>query len=186
MDERILEAATSGDSSSMKELAKENPSILLGTSPQGNNCLHISTIHGHKKFCMDVLELERSILANVNCEQETPLIIAVTLGHASLASLLLGCCCKEEEFRRTILHQDRYGFNALHHAIRNGHQNLALELIEAEPALSKAVTKYNESPMFMAVMRNFTDVSQKLLAIDDSSHVGKYGRHALHAVAVFL
>ncbi|KAM3354222.1 hypothetical protein ACQJBY_025089 [Aegilops geniculata] len=183
MDQRILEAATDGDSSSMKELAKKNPSILLGTSPQGNNCLHISTIHGHKKFCMDVLELEPSLLSDVNCEQETPLIIAVTLGHASLASYLLECCRKEEELRRIILQQDRYGFNALHHAIRNAHQKLALELIEAEPALSKAVTKYNESPMFMAVMRNFTDVSEKLLAIADSSHVGKYGRHALHAAA---
>ncbi|KAM3335393.1 hypothetical protein ACQJBY_029692 [Aegilops geniculata] len=183
MDEEILEAATCGDSSSMKELAKKNPRILLGTSPQGNNCLHISTIHGHKKFCMDVLELERSLLSDVNCEQETPLIIAVTLGHASLASYLLECCRKEEDLRRIILQQDRYGFNALHHAIRNGHQKLALELIEAEPALSKAVTKYNESPMFMAVMRNFTDVSEKLLAIADSSHVGKYGRHALHAAA---
>ncbi|VAH84548.1 unnamed protein product [Triticum turgidum subsp. durum] len=183
MDERILEAATDGDSSSIKEWAKENPGILLGTSPQGNNCLHISTIHGHKKFCMDVLELEPSLLSDVNCEHETPLIIAVTLGHASLVSYLLECCRKEEELRRTILQQDRYGFNALHHAIRNGYQKLALELIKAEPALSKAVTRYNESPMFMAVMRNFADVSEKLLAIVDSSHVGKYGRHALHAAA---
>lgn len=183
MDKRLLEAATCGDSSSMKRLAEENPGILLGTTTSGNTCLHISTIHGHKNFCMDVVALEHSLLSNVNCEQETPLFMAVTLGHASLASLLLEWCVRESQSRQAILQQDRYGFNALHHAIRSGHQDLALELIAAQPDLSQSVTKYNESPIFMAVMRDFTYVSQKLLYINGSSHVGQYGCHALHAAA---
>ena len=58
---------------------------------------------------------------------------------------------------------------------------LALELIEAEPALSKAVTKIGESPMFIAVMRNFTDVFDKLLEIPDSAHSGAFGFNVLHA-----
>ena len=58
--------------------------------------------------------------------------------------------------------QDKQGNNALHHAIRSGHGELALELIAAEPALSKAVNKYDESPMFIAVMRNYMDVFEKL------------------------
>lgn len=183
MDERILKAATSGDFWDIEVLATKRPSILLGVTPQGNNCVHISTIHGHEEFCLYALALERSLLENVNCENETPLVIAVSLGHASLASKLLQQCCGRPRLSQAILQQDRYGFNALHHAIRNGHKQLALDLIAEEPALSGAVTKYNESPMFIAVMRNFVDVSEKLLDVGDSSNVGQYGRHALHAAA---
>uniref|UniRef100_A0A453GWI2 PGG domain-containing protein n=1 Tax=Aegilops tauschii subsp. strangulata TaxID=200361 RepID=A0A453GWI2_AEGTS len=123
MDKRLLEAATTGDSTSMKQLAAQNPSILLGTTPQGNNCLHIASIHDHRGFCEDV------------------------------------------------------------HAIRNGHKDLALELIAKEPALSQAMTNFNESPMFIAVMRNFQQVFRKLLEIPYSSHGGKNSCNALHAAA---
>uniref|UniRef100_A0A453GWJ7 Uncharacterized protein n=2 Tax=Aegilops tauschii subsp. strangulata TaxID=200361 RepID=A0A453GWJ7_AEGTS len=191
MDKRLLEAATTGDSTSMKQLAAQNPSILLGTTPQGNNCLHIASIHDHRGFCEDVLEQEKPLLSNVNYESllakvnfegETPLITAVTLGHVSLASFLLGCC-HQLELRQAILKQDMYGFNALHHAIRNGHKDLALELIAKEPALSQAMTNFNESPMFIAVMRNFQQVFRKLLEIPYSSHGGKNSCNALHAAA---
>ncbi|XBI69250.1 hypothetical protein VPH35_048342 [Triticum aestivum] len=183
MDERILKAATFGVFWDIEVLATKSPSILLGVTPQGNNCLHISTIHGHEEFCLYALALERSLLEKVNCENETPLVIAVSLGHASLASKLLQQCCRRPRLSRAILQQDRYGFNALHHAIRNGHKQLALDLIAEESALSRAVTKYTESPMFIAVMRNYVDVSEKLLDVDDSSDVGQYERHALHAAA---
>ncbi|XP_020163572.1 uncharacterized protein [Aegilops tauschii subsp. strangulata] len=181
MDERILKAATSGIFWDIEVLATTSPSILLGVTPQGNNCLHISTIHGHEEFCLYALALERSLLENVNCENETPLVIAVSLGHASLASKLLQQCCGRPRLSRAILQQDRYGFNALHHAIRNGHKQLALDLIAEEPALSGAVTRYNES--LIAVMWNFVDVLENLLDIVDSSHMGQYGCHALHAAA---
>ena len=77
--------------------------------------------------------------------------------------------------------QDNKGYNALHHAIRSGHRELALELIAAEPALSKAVSQKEESPMFMAVMRNYADVLEKLLEVPDSAHGGACGWNALHA-----
>ena len=81
------------------------------------------------------------------------------------------------------MQQDRYGFNALHHAIRCGHRVLALELIAAEPDLSKHVTKFNDSPMYIAAKRNFTDVFEELLNVPDSSHAGRCDNNALHAAA---
>uniref|UniRef100_A0A0D3HK66 PGG domain-containing protein n=2 Tax=Oryza TaxID=4527 RepID=A0A0D3HK66_9ORYZ len=180
MERRLLEAAMVGSATSMKEMAAQDPSLLLGTTPQGNTCLHISSIHGHEGFCKDVLTLNNSLLTVANMDGETPLLTAVTNGHMSLASILLECCCTLG-FSEAILQQDRNGCNALHHAIHCGHKDLALELILKEPALSKAVNKYSESPMFIAVMRDFTDVSEKLLGIPGSSHVGTYGHNALHA-----
>lgn len=58
-----------------------------------------------------------------------------------------------------------------------------MELIAAEPALSKGVNKYGQSPMFIAAMRNFTGILEELLKIPDFSHAGRKGRNALHAVA---
>ena len=180
MERRLLEAAMVGSATSMKEMAAQDPSLLLGTTPQGNTCLHISSIHGHEGFCTDVLTLNNSLLTVTNMDGETPMLTAMTNGHMSLASTLLECCCTLG-FSEAILQQDKNGCNALHHAIHSGHKDLALELIEKEPALSKAVNKYSESPMFIAVMRDFTDVSEKLLEIPGSSHVGTYGHNALHA-----
>ncbi|XP_072151623.1 protein ACCELERATED CELL DEATH 6 isoform X2 [Setaria viridis] len=180
MDRRLLEAAISGDAVSMKHLASHHPDILLGTTPQGNTCLHIASVHGHEVFCKAVLALEPSLLAGINADGETPLLSAVTSGRVSVASVLL-VCCHDQQLSKAILKQDNNGFNALHNAIRSGHRKLALELIAAEPALSRAVNKRNESPMFLAVMRNYADVFEKLLEIPDSAHGGPGGFNALHA-----
>lgn len=182
MDKRLLQAAISGDSTSMKEMALQDPSILLGTTIAGNTCLHISTVHGHEGFCEDVLELEQSLIKVVNLDGETSLINAVRNGHISLASFLLGQHCSVLGWRQAILHQDKHGLNALHHAIRNGHKDFAMELITADPALSQAVNKRNESPMYFAVTRNFTNVYEKLMQNPLSAcSGGPHGINCLHA-----
>ena len=182
MDSRLLDAAASGDATMMRQLAFHDPAVLLGTTPQGNTCLHISAVHGHDGFCMEVMALNRSLLSAVNNDRETPLVAAVTSGRTSttLASSFLRCY-RDLHLSEAILMQDKQGNNALHHAIRSGHRELALELIAAEPALSKAVNQYGESPMFIAVMRNYRDVFESLCVIPDSAHGGVDGENALHA-----
>lgn len=180
MDGRLLDAATTGDAATMKHLALHDPAVLLGRTRQGNTCLHISSIHGHAGFCMDALALNRSLLSAVNKDGETPFLTAVTSGRTSIASFLLKHCC-DLKLREAILKQDKLGYNVLHHAIRSGHRELALELIEAEPDLSKTANQHGESPMFIAVMRNYEDVFEKLLEIPDSAHVGVHDSNALHA-----
>ncbi|KAJ1275137.1 hypothetical protein BS78_05G113500 [Paspalum vaginatum] len=182
MDRRLLEAAASGHAVEMKHLALHVPGILHGTTPQGSTCLHIASIHGHEAFCKDVLALSHSLplLSAVNADSETPLLTAVISGHSLLASFLLRCC-SFQQLSETILKKDKHGCNALHHGIRNGHRELALELIEAEPALSHDVNQYKESPMFIAVMRDYVDVFEKLLEIPGSAHGGARGYNALHA-----
>ncbi|KAF8711342.1 hypothetical protein HU200_029370 [Digitaria exilis] len=164
MDERLLNAATTGDGASMKRLALRDPSMLLATNPQGNTCLHIASMYGHKSFCIDVITLNLSLLAEVNMDVETPLLVAVTSGHVDLASVLLKWCHEWQ-----------------HHAIRSGHTALALELIVAEPALSRASNCDDESPMFIAARRDFMDVFEKLLNTPGSADCGSWGYNVLHA-----
>ncbi|CAN6323364.1 unnamed protein product [Urochloa humidicola] len=180
MDGWLLNTAVTGDATEIVHLASHDPDLLFATTPQGNTCFHIASIHGHEGFCKAALALNPSLLAAINLDGETPLLSAVTSGHISLASVLLKCC-RDQQLSEAIVKQDKHGFNVLHHAIRIGHRELALELIQAEPALSKAVNQYEESPMFIAVMRNYADVSEKLLAIPDSAHGGAFGWNALYA-----
>jgi ankyrin repeat protein len=82
MDRRLLEAATSGDVPSMKQLLPlDGPGVLLGTTPQGNTCLHVASIQGHEDFCKNILTLDHSpapaLLSTVNKDGETPLLTAV-------------------------------------------------------------------------------------------------------------
>jgi len=120
MDSRLLDAAASGDATMMKHLALHDPAVLLGTTPQGNTCLHISAVHGHDGFCMEVMALNRSLLSAVNNDGETPLVAAVTSGRTSttLASSFLRCY-RDLHLSEAILMQDKQGNNALHHAIRS-------------------------------------------------------------------
>jgi ankyrin repeat protein len=179
-----VQAATTGDATEMMHLALQDPAVLLGTTQQGNTCLHIASAHGHQGFCNNILVLNQtSLIKTVNAHDETPLLTAVISGQVSLASSFLRYC-RVHDLRDTIMKQDKHGCNVLHHAIRSGvsgHRMLALDLIDAEPALSKAVNKYDESPMFIAVMRDFTDIFEKLLKISDSAHGGTSGYNALHA-----
>ncbi|TVT97829.1 hypothetical protein EJB05_56902, partial [Eragrostis curvula] len=180
MEGWLLKAATVGDATRMKHVELHSPGVLLGTTPRGSTCLHISSAHGHQDFSKDAVALVPSLLQIVNAYGETPLVTAVTNGHVSLASFLLRCC-HDRELSAEICKQDEDGCNVLHHAIRCGHRELALELIAAEPTLSRAVNSRNESPMFTAAMRDFTDVCIKLLDIPDSAYSGATGRNALHA-----
>ncbi|CAN6180346.1 unnamed protein product [Urochloa humidicola] len=179
--EQCLDAAVSGRlDENMRNLYLDAPGLLLGTTPQGNTCLHIAAIHGHEVFCKEVQALNPSLLAAVNSEGETPLLAAAASGRVSVASVLLRFC-RDQSLTWTILKQDKRGCNALHHAIRNGHEDLAKELIREEPALSHAVNQYSESPMYIAVMRNYEEVFDKLLEIPDAAHGGAAGMNALHA-----
>lgn len=184
MDRQLLKAATRGSfeesDSTLKETVSRNRSMVLARTAEGNTCLHISSMHGHGGFCDAVLELDESLLSLVNSDGETPLLTAITSGHASLAFSLLRRCNKPG-LSDSILRHDNNECNALHHAIRGGHKALALELIRTQPALSQGVNKFNESPMYLALTRDYRDVFEELFAIPGSAHSGSYSYNVLHA-----
>ncbi|XP_066379172.1 ankyrin repeat-containing protein NPR4-like [Miscanthus floridulus] len=188
--ERLLKAAIEGKAEEMERLADEvNPEVLCGTTEEGNTCLHIASICGHMDFCTKLLTRlpsvsSSSLLSVTNKDGETPLLIAVKSGRASLALGLLEKYSKHR-LNQDILKQDRHGCNVLHHAIRNGYEDLALRLIDQQPALSESRNNRQESPMFIAVLKGFERVYVKLLNNEKSEYSGAMGYNALHAAVKY-
>ncbi|KAJ1277013.1 hypothetical protein BS78_05G261600 [Paspalum vaginatum] len=193
MDVRLLMAATNGNVEEMERLVNENEAALLGETEQRSNCLHIASIYGHTDFCARVQQQINSrgrsvssLLSATNNDGETPLLTAVKNGRESLARQLLLREYVGHGLNGAIQSRDRHGSNVLHYAIRNGNVELALELIQEEPALSGNTNNNNESPMFVAVLRGgFERVYMRLLAIEGSAYNGTNASNALHAAVKY-
>ncbi|KAF3338893.1 Ankyrin repeat-containing protein [Carex littledalei] len=194
MDKQLLKACTKGDFSLCTHLILANPDILLSTTPYSNNCLHIAAMLGHEKFAKEIWSKAPSLFSGTNIDGETPLIAALMAANLSLASDIITAASQYmqhddlEEGRplnRMLLKVDRRGENALHHAMRNGFENLALQLLDIEPQLSEQVSNTGESPMYMAARRGYSRVVERLLQIPSSADSGPKDESALHAATKF-
>ncbi|XP_078150788.1 protein ACCELERATED CELL DEATH 6-like isoform X2 [Carex rostrata] len=170
---QLLKACKKGDFSLC------NPDILFSTTPHKNNCLHIAAMLGHHEFAREVWSQAPSLFSGTNIDGETPLIAALMAANISLASDIITAASQymqhndlEEgrSFNRMLLKADRRNENALHHAMRNGFEDFALQLLDIEPELSEQVTNTGESPMYMAARRGYSRVIERLLQIQSSAN----------------
>ncbi|WVZ49470.1 hypothetical protein U9M48_000828 [Paspalum notatum var. saurae] len=155
MHVRLVKAATNGNVEEMERLINdEDEAVLLGETERRSNCVHIASIYGRTDFCARVLQRlinsrdpssVSSLLSATNSDDETPLLTAVKNGRKSLARQLLTVYVGHG-LHGAIQSRDGHGSNVLHYAIRNGNKELALELIQAEPALSGHTNKNNSHP----------------------------------------
>lgn len=189
--ERLLQAAIKGEAQELEQLSAD---VLDQTTEKGNTCLHIATLCGHQDFCSEVLAQESrlrrpgpsSLLSTTNNDDETPLLVAVKSGRVSLAlHLLEQHYSRHELLVEHLLKQDNGKCNVLHHAIRNGYEDLALKLIHQQPALSESCNARGESPMFIAVLKGFRSIYMELLRNERSEYGGARGYNALHAAVKF-
>ncbi|KAF3338982.1 ankyrin repeat-containing protein [Carex littledalei] len=194
MDRQLLKACTKGDFSLCNHLILANPDILLSTTPHSNNCLHIAAMLGHEEFAKEVWSRAPSLFSGTNIDGETPLIAALMVANLSLASDIITAASRYmqhddlEEGRplnRMLLKVDRRGESALHHAMRNGFENLALQLLDIEPQLSEQVKNTGESAMYMAARRGYSRVVKRLLEIPFSAVSGPGDESALHGATKF-
>ncbi|XP_078150897.1 protein ACCELERATED CELL DEATH 6-like [Carex rostrata] len=176
---QLLKACSEGDVNLCINLIDANPDILLSTTPRKNNCLHIAAMLGHHEFAREAWSRAPSLLSGTNIDGETPLIAALMAPNLSLASDIITAATQLlqhddlEEGRPLncmLLKVDRCNENALHHAMRNGFENLALQLLEIAPRLSEQVTNTGESPMYMAARRGYSRVIERLLQIPSSAN----------------
>ncbi|XP_078157201.1 protein ACCELERATED CELL DEATH 6-like [Carex rostrata] len=184
MDRELLKACSKGDLSLCNHLILADPHFLLATTPHSNNCLHIAAMLGHHDFAKEVWSRAPSLLSGTNVDGETPLITSLMAANLSLASDIITAAShhmQPDNLKHMLLKVDRRQENALHHAMRNGFENFALQLLNMEPRLSEQVINTGESPMYMAARRGYSKVVKQLLDIPSSADSGTKDESALHA-----
>jgi ankyrin repeat protein len=193
MDRQLLEACSEGKIEMLKALVHRDPNILTSVTPDGNNCLHLATMLGYHEFAAEVWSRDPSLFCSTNKQGETPLVVALAAANDSLASAIIDAATQHlqpdithgmeggKPLNEMLLKFDIRGDSVLHHAMRNGFEEIAVQLFDIEPRLSEQVNKSKESPMFMAARRGYSEVLQRLLQIPSSANSGPDDYTALHA-----
>ncbi|XP_073004787.1 protein ACCELERATED CELL DEATH 6-like isoform X2 [Typha latifolia] len=188
MDPKLLRAAGTGDKSLLERLlpsiataelaiavpnngdvlsAQDDPaeaSILRGVTVGGNTALHIAATHGHLELAEMICERERSLVVARNVMLETPLHCAASAGHHQVVSSIVSFTRDSNGIGvdTALRARNRDGRTALHEAARNGHVDVAVELMSADPGLADMVDHAeiaNELLKWNQILAKITDKS---------------------------
>ncbi|XP_072952164.1 protein ACCELERATED CELL DEATH 6-like [Typha angustifolia] len=213
MDPELLKAARRGDTSLVENLLartkiaisappddalsaqNRGASILLGVTIGGNTALHIAATHGHLELAQLIFKKERSLLVARNVMRETPLHCAARAGHHLIvSSIIIFTRDYNGVGEETVLRARSSDWGtALHEAARNGHVEVAKELMSADPGLANMVDEEGISPLYWVAMAGSLPLLRAILPSSSTtpstassfpvSYAGPNGQTALHAAA---
>ncbi|KAG6684201.1 hypothetical protein I3842_12G051000 [Carya illinoinensis] len=198
MDRNLYNAAAKGNITDFKD--QRSLEALL--TPNENTVLHIfittlkKGIESTKNnFVGDILNMCPSLLRQVNAKGETPLHIAARYGHANIVKVLIerardpdhdqdlesGVEAVRDMLRMVTKEKD----TALHEAVRYNHLEVTKLLINEDPDFSYSVNDAGETPLYIAVERNYIELAMEILNTCNSpAYDGPLGRTALHAAII--
>ncbi|KAJ0101917.1 hypothetical protein Patl1_04352 [Pistacia atlantica] len=191
MDCMLYKAAREGNVELLKQfIQSDNPNNLLLHTNQENNIIHIAAKLGHESFIHEALKTSPFLACHKNSKGDTPLHVAARAGHIVVVKLLINDKRSRGMFRvdsietpgTTVLREMEEGQSgiprlwrmrnkaqslALHEALRNGHEEVALCLWELDNENEKAgvVTSAGESPLYLAAESRCKAVLLKILNI---------------------
>ena len=122
-----------------------------------------------------------------NCKGNTALHIAASLGHFDMTKLLIMIANSQEvEMRKELLRkQNRENSTALHEAIKYNHYAIVELLIREDPGLTLFTNTYGESPLFLAVDRQFYRIALHIIeTIAVCDYGGRKGKNVLHSAVI--
>ena len=155
-DRRVLSsviAASRGTVEEIKELIGAEE-IQEFKDVAGNSLLHFASVNGHGEIVK--ILLESGMKPNLrNVEGATPLIMAAERGRTACVEALVLVAGKVGKF-------DKYGGNALHYAIRFGHEEVVSLLLEAGISPNRlGFVRYH--PISLALNHNRGRILEKLV-----------------------
>ncbi|KAK9997389.1 hypothetical protein SO802_022075 [Lithocarpus litseifolius] len=173
-------------------------------TPNRNTVLHIHLANpikrsedseSSKTFAEKILTKCPLLLWQANVKGETPLHIAARYGHAAIVDVLIGRAKAlqqdlESGFDKTVKEMLEMTNNekdtALHEAVRGNHLEVVKRLIEEDPDFSYSRNDAGETPLYIAVERNYEDVARHILdKCESPAHDGPRSRTTLHAAVIW-
>ncbi|KAK4566534.1 hypothetical protein RGQ29_002701 [Quercus rubra] len=170
-------------------------------TPNRNTILHIhltSLIEESESstaFVKEILTKCPILLWQANVKGETPLHIAARYGHVAIVDVLIGRAKAlrqdlESGFDKTIKEMLEMTNNekdtALHEAVRGNHLEVVKRLTKEGPDFSYSRNDFDETPLYIAVERNYKDVALHILdKCKSPAHDGPLGRTTLHAAVIW-
>ena len=147
-------------------------------------------------FVEKILEMCPPLPQQANVKGETPLHIAARYGHAAIVDVLIKRA-RERAPQEDLENGVNYAVQkmlemtnnekdtALHEAVRGNHLKVVERLIEEGKDFSYSQNDAGETPLYMAVEREFEEVAFHILKTCKSpAHDGPLGRTTLHAAVI--
>ncbi|EXB91229.1 Ankyrin repeat-containing protein [Morus notabilis] len=127
------------------------------------------------------------LLYRKNSDGDTALHIAARLGLEDIVRVLIESAKGDFCLKRLTRKVNRESDSALHDAARNGHLGVVRLLIQEDRKLALLTNSAGESPLFLALERNYFDITRELLdSTEKCSLAGRRGMNALHLAVIYL
>ncbi|XP_017977063.1 PREDICTED: ankyrin repeat-containing protein At3g12360 [Theobroma cacao] len=149
-NERLFEAARTGNIEVLYDLLEKNPLILtdVALSCSTETPLHAAVKAGQLDFVHQIMKHKPEFAGEMRKDGYRPLDIAVVTGHIDIVRQLL----KTEFQIYRLPGQDQR--TALHYAAAKGRVEIINELISTCPKCITDVTSYGETALHLAVKNN--------------------------------
>lgn len=162
-----------------------------------NTVLHLACQRGSINCAKQILSVYESLLLKINSRGETALHLAARYGHYDVVVELIAAAKSSvlqldnlENTSSTVVQtllrtQDIELETALHAAVRYNHHTVVELLVKEDPSHEHPHNKYNESPVYLATTRGYTDIIKTILQYCElPTFGGPDGRTALHAAVL--
>lgn len=167
-------------------------------TPTNNTVLHLACQYGSINCVKEILSVHKSLLLKINSRGETALHLAARYGHYDVVVELIAAAAMSslpqlddlENTSFTIVQtlirtQDVELETALHAAVRYNQHSMVQLLVKEDPSHEHPQNKYNETPVYLAATRGYTDIIRTILCYCESpTFGGPDGRTALHAAVL--
>ncbi|XP_052478193.1 ankyrin repeat-containing protein BDA1 [Gossypium raimondii] len=159
MDERMIEAAQTGDFNLLYELILNDPYVLerIDDVPFFHTPLHVAASVGHIEFMMEMIKLKPTFARKLNQAGFSPMHLALQ-NHRTHAVLRL--LRFDEGLVRV---KGREDLTPLHHVVQNENLNLLKKFLEVCPEAIEDMTVRDETVFHLAVKNDMFEAFQVLV-----------------------
>ncbi|MBA0880933.1 hypothetical protein Goshw_000295, partial [Gossypium schwendimanii] len=166
MDERMIEAAQTGDIDLLYELIQNDPYVFqrIDDVPFFHTPMHVAAAAGRVEFMMEMINLKPSFARKLNQAGFSPMHLALQDNKTQAVLQLL-------KFDKGLIRvKGREGFTPLHHVVQTGDDDLLIKFLKVCPEAIEDVTVRNETVFHIAVKSNMFEAFQVLVGWLMRSH----------------